>query len=306
MYRLYKIGVMKRLLFFFLFFVSSSLVSAQEFNCTVQIISPQLQSSDKKIFETLQNAIRDFINNRKWSDDFFLNQEKIECTIIMNISERPTSDAFKGTIQIISRRPVFKTSYNTILFDFLDQDLNFKYIEDQTLDYVENSNASGLTSIVAYYCYIMLGLDYDSFALEGGNLFLQKAQNIVNISQNNSEPGWKAFEGTRNRYWLSENLLVPLFKPMREVYYKYNRKGMDVLSVDPVGGRKEIIECLELLKKVAIQRPNSLLMQIFFNAKSDEIVNIFSQAASDEKFKVTTLLNEIDPSNTTKYLKIGK
>jgi hypothetical protein len=291
---------------FLSFFLILNIAFAQEFNCTVQVISPQVQSSDKRIFETLQNALRDFINNRKWSDDSFLNQEKVECTIILNISDRPSSDAFKGTLQIISRRPVYKTSYNTILFDFLDQDLNFKYIEDQTLEYVENNNSSGLTSIIAYYCYIMLGLDYDSFAPEGGTPFLQRAQNIVNISQNNSEPGWKAFEGTRNRYWLTENLLVPLFKPMREVFYKYNRKGMDMMTTDIVVARKEIMDCLDLLKKVAIQRPNSLLMQIFFNAKSDEIINIFKEAAPDEKNRVSTLLNEIDPSNSTKYQKIGK
>jgi hypothetical protein len=297
---------MKHFLIIFILFYISAVVSAQEFNCTVQVISPQVQSSDKKIFETLQNALRDFINNRKWSDDTYLNQEKIECTLILNISDRPSSDAFKGTLQIISRRPVYKTSYNTILFDFLDQDLNFKYIEDQTLEYVENNTGTTLTSVIAYYCYIMLGLDYDSFALEGGTSSLQRAQNIVNMSQNNSEPGWKAFEGTRNRYWLTENLLVPLFKPMREVYYKYNRKGMDILATDAVAGRKEIMDCMDLLKKVAIQRPNSLLMQIFFNAKADEIINIFKEAAPDEKNRVSTVLNEVDPSNSTKYQKIGK
>ena len=297
---------MRHFLIFFIFLLFSAGVFAQEFNCTVQVISPQVQSSDKKIFETLQNALRDFVNNRKWSDDTYLNQEKIECTLILNISDRPSSDQFKGTLQIISRRPVYKSSYNTILFDFLDQDLNFKYIEDQTLEYVENNTGTTLTSVIAYYCYIMLGLDYDSFALEGGTVALQKAQNIVNMSQNNTEPGWKAFEGTRNRYWLTENLLVPLFKPMREVYYKYNRKGMDIMTTDVAAGRKEIMDCMDLLKKVAIQRPNSLLMQIFFNAKTDEIINIFKEAAPDEKNRVSTVLNEIDPSNSTKYQKIGK
>ena len=297
---------MKYFLTIFIFLLFSIVAVAQEFNCTVQVISPQVQSSDKRIFETLQNALRDFINNRKWSDDTYLNQEKIECTLILNISDRPTSDAFKGTLQIISRRPVYKSSYNTILFDFLDQDLNFKYIEDQTLEYVENNVGTPLTSAIAYYCYIMLGLDYDSFSLEGGTTSLQKAQNIVNMSQNSTEPGWKAFEGTRNRYWLTENLLVPLFKPMREVYYKYNRKGMDIMTTDVASGRKEIMDCMDLLKKVAIQRPNSLLMQIFFNAKTDEIINIFKEAAPDEKNRISTVLNEIDPSNSTKYQKIGK
>ncbi len=279
---------------------------SQEFNCTVQIISPQLQSSDKKIFETLQNALRDFINNKKWTDDAFLNQERIECTIILNISERPTSDQFKGTIEIQARRPVYKTSYNTTLLNFIDENLLFKYIEDQTLEYNENNNTSSLTSIIAYYCYIVLGLDYDSFSLEGGTVHLQKAQNIVNMSQNVAEPGWKAFEGTRNRYWLTENLLVPLFKPVREVYYRYHRKGMDVMTMDIMAARKEIIQCLELLQKVNVERPNSLLMQVFFNAKSDELINIFSQATSEEKTKITALLNEVNPSNSIKYQKIGK
>ncbi len=297
--------ILKRISLFILLFISSFAYS-QEFNCNVQVISPQLQSSDKKIFETLQNALRDFINNRKWTDDSYLNQERIECTVTINIAERPSSDQFKGTIEIQARRPVYKTSYNTSLFNFIDNDVSFKYIEDQTLEYNENNNTSALTSLIAYYCNIILGLDYDSFAPEGGTVFLQKAQTIVNMSQNTGETGWKAFEGTRNRYWLTENLLAPLFKPMREVYYQYHIKGMDVMATDITAGRASIINCIELLKKVAIQRPNSFLMQVFFNAKVDELVNIFSEAPSDEKNKVLTLLNEISPSDATKFQKIGK
>lgn len=296
---------MQKIIFFLFIFIGSHAFS-QEFNCNVQVISPQLQSSDKRIFETLQNALRDFVNNRKWTDDTYLNQERIECTITMNISERPSSDVFKGTIEIQARRPVYKTSYNTTLLNFIDDNLLFNYIEDQTLQFNDNNNSSGLTSIIAYYCYIILGLDYDSFSLEGGTPYLQKAQNVVNMSQNSGEPGWKAFEGTRNRYWLTENLLVPLFKPVREVYYRYHMKGMDIMTADIVAARTEIIACIELLQKVSVERPNSLLMQVFFNAKADELINIFSSASSAEKAKVTALLNEINPSNSIKYQKIGK
>lgn len=297
---------MKNVFLIFFFFCSVHLF-AQEFNCNVQVLSPQLQQTDKRIFETMQNSLRDFINNRKWTDDNYLNQERIECSIIININERQGSDQFKGTLQIQARRPVYKTSYNTATFNFNDENLNFRYIEDQVLEYGENNpNNSALTNIIAFYCYVMLGIDYDTFSLNGGTPYFQRAQTIVNQSQNASEPGWKSFESIKNRYWIIENFLSPVFASIREVLYRYHRKGLDVMATDVSGGRREILDAMELWRKVASERPNSLLAQIFFNAKADELVNIFSGGEPDEKTKAANLLSEIDPSNTSKYQKITK
>jgi hypothetical protein len=293
-------------LFSFLLFSFTFLGAyAQELNCTVQVLSPQIQGTDKRIFETFQSAIYEFMNNRRWTDDQFLNQERIECNILINVTKRHSNDEFEGTIQVQSRRPVYKSSYNSPLLNHLDESFSFRYLEYQPLEFNDNSHLTNLTSVLAFYAYVIIGYDYDSYGLLGGTPVFLKAQNIVNNAQNVSEKGWKAFENSKNRYWVAENLLNPTFKPLRESMYKFHRKGLDIMTEKKDDARLEITESIESLRKIHRDKPGSLLMTMFFNAKSDELVNIYSKAFPDEKSKIVSLLGEIDPANTSKYQRIS-
>jgi len=278
-----------------------SSASAQELNCQVSVLTPLIQESNKTVFETLQNQIRDFMNNRKWTGDNFENNERIECSMIINVTERVGTEDFKATIQIQSRRPVYKTSYNSPMINHQDNDFNFHYVQDQVLDFDENSVGSNLTATLAYYAYMIIGLDYDSYSADGGSPYFLKAQTIVNNAQSLSERGWKAFENQRNRYWLVENILNVQFRPMRSCIYKYHRLGFDKMNDNVSDARITILDALKALRNVYNDRPNSFFMQFFFNAKADELVNLFQQGTPDEKAQVSQLLSQIDPGNISKY-----
>lgn len=276
-------------------------VSAQELNCQITVNSGAIQTSDKKIFETLQQSLFEFVNHRRWTNDNYMQHERIECSMLINITERLSTDEFKATIQIQSRRPVFSTSYNSPLMNYIDKDFTFKYVEFQPLDFNETQFGTNLTAVVAYYSYIILGFDYDSFSPEGGTPYFQKAQNIVTLGQNAVETGWKAFEGTQNRYWLTEEIMNVQFKPLRECMYQYHRTGLDAMSEKVAPSRAQILDALKKLRKVNQDKPGSFTLQVFFQAKSDEIINIFSKGEPDEKNQLLTLLSEIDPANYNKY-----
>ena len=293
----------KLILSFFIFCFTSSLF-AQELNCQIQVLSQQIPGSDKHVFTILQTALFEFMNNRKWTNETFKTQEKIDCSILINLTEQISTDEFKGTIQIQSRRPVFKSSYNSVLLNYNDNDFQFKYIENQALDFSDNTYTSELTSIMAYYAYLIIGLDYDSFSLNGGTPYLQKSLAIVNNAQNSNYKGWKAFDGEKNRYWIINNLLDAPFVSLRECYYNYHRTGLDQMADNKESGRAAILESIVNLKKVHESKPLSFSLQLFFSTKSDEIINIFSGAFSDEKSKIVNILNEIDPTNSNKYQKI--
>ncbi len=295
-----------RKLIFVLLVLSSLTGMAQELNCTVQVLTPAIQESNKQIYETMQTKIRDFMNNRKWTADVFQNQERIECSIIINITERTSADEFKATIQVNSRRPVYRSSYSSTMVNHLDNDFTFHYVQDQFLEFDENSISSNLVATLAYYAYIIIGFDYDSFALEGGTPYLAKAQTIVNNCQVLSDRGWKSFESQRNRYWLTENAMNVEFKPLRSCLYRYHRLGFDKMETSVAEGRKVVLDALKALRQVYQDRPNSFFMQFFFNAKADEIVNLFSQATPDDKNQAVQLLTLIDPGNISKYNTIGK
>jgi len=295
---------MKRLflLAFLILHVSASF--AQELNCTVQIQSPQLSDVEKRLFETLRTSITEFLNNTRWTNDIFRTDERIECSMVIIVNEKLSVDEFKGTIQVQSRRPVFKTSYNSLMINYLDQDFSFKYTEFQPLEFNENAYISNLTSVLAYYAFIIIGLDYDSFSSEGGTPYYQKAQQVVNNAQGSGERGWRAFESQRNRYWLAENLANPNFKNLRLCLYQYHRLGLDVMSTDLEKGRSVCFDALDLLNKVHQISPLSFLMQQFFVAKSDEVVSMFSNAPADQKAKLVPTLTRVDPANNVKYIKI--
>jgi hypothetical protein len=295
-----------KILFLFLFSLFFCSISAQELNCNVQINSSQIQGSDKSVFDAMQKAIFEFMNTRKWTNNVFKNSERIECTILINITEQVSTNEFKATIQLQSRRPIFNSSYYSTLLNHLDKDFEFKFNEFDPLIYSETTLTSNLTSVLAFYANLIIAVDYDSYSLKGGTKYLQKAQTIVSNAQNAQESGWKAFEGERNRYWLVENLLHQNYSPLRECLYKYHRLGFDSMAQNVPKGRSVILISLKLLEQVHNRKPGSFLLQIFFNSKSNEIVDLFIEALPKEKTEVSNLLNKIDPNNMSKYEKIVK
>jgi len=295
---------MYKTLIFIIFLLSSSLIQAQELECQVQVSSPQVQGTDRRVFQTLQKEIYEFVNERKWTNYDVKIPEKIECTIGITINDRISNDEFKGTINIQLRRPIFKTSYNSVLLNYYDKNFQFKYLEYESLEFNENSYTSDLTSVIAFYVYIFLGLDFDSFSLYGGTPFYEKAQSIVNSAQSSPYSGWKAFETLKNRYWMVENMLNSSFVDLRAAIYTYHRKGLDLMSDNIEFGRSGVYESLELLRKVNREKPDLFMTKVFLEAKSDEIVNIFSQASPTDKQKAINILNEIDPANSNRYQQI--
>jgi len=290
-------------------FVHISLHS-QELNCNVQINTQQVQGTNKQIYQTLQTAIYDFLNSRAWTTHVFRQEERIECNMLINITSQPAADQFQGTMQIQSRRPVFGSSYNTVMLNYMDNYIQFNYVEFQPLDFNESSNTNNLTSLLAFYAYFIIGLDYDTYSLLGGSELFQKAEVIDDNMQSASEKGWKAFDDKSNkdRYWLIKNMLDKNYEPIREFNYKYHRLGLDMMDAKTTEGRAEISEDLKLLQTVYRSKPDPymLLLQVVFDAKSDEIANIFSEPFPAENARVLNILGEIDPSNARKYEKIKK
>lgn len=299
-------NVMKRLILVTLCGLLGSASWAQELKCQISVVAPQVQNTEKRIFETLQKDIREFMNARKWTDDVFAENERIECNFLINVTERISNDRYKATIQVQSSRPAHKTGYNTIMLNVQDNNVEFSYLENDPLVFQENQHTHNLTSILAFYAYMILGYDYESFSSGGGEQYFQKALQIVNNAQNAPDKGWKAFEGTTNRYWLVENTLNPRFQKFRDVIYKYHREGIDMMQADINRGREAITLCVEDLKRLRRDQPNSYLLQTFFSAKSDELVNIYSQAFPDVKNRVAADLKEMDPGNALKYEAITK
>lgn len=283
-------------------------VKAQEIRANVSVVAQQIQGVDKKIFTTLQNSIRDFLNNRHWAADAFTPAERIECNFLLNITGTSGNDSYKGTLTIQATRPVFNSSYVTSLLNIQDPNVVFRYVEFQQLEFSDNRIvgndplASNLTAILAYYVNIILGLDYDSFSPRGGDLYFKKALNIVNNAPDGKEiSGWKAFEGNRNRYWLQDNLLNAKFLQFHDVMYQYHRQGLDLMYDDVMKGRAAILNCLNMLYSIHQDIPNSMLMQTFFLSKGQELLKIFSRATPQEKSRAAELLSQMDVPNAQKY-----
>ena len=241
------------------------------------------------------------MNNKRWTNYQFKLEERIECTMLIQISERLSVDEFKGTMNVVLRRPVYKSSYNSILLNHVDKDIQFNYVEFEPLDFQESAITSNLTAILAYYAYILIGLDFDSFSLYGGTPFYEKAQTIVNMAQNLPQKGWKSFESMRNRYWLAENFNNTSYNKIRQFIYQYHRQGLDLMAENVDQGRTNIIESLELMRQAYRDKPNSFLLQLILDAKRDEFINILTGAPDQDKVKAVNLLKEIDPANSTKY-----
>lgn len=294
-----------RLTFLSLFFVLLvTELSGQEFQCNVSVSSSRIEGTYKEIFQTMRTDISEFMNNRKWTDQQFAVDERIVCTIFIQVTDQIGADEFKGSIQVQLNRPVFNSSYQTPILNIKDNDFDVRYVEFQPLDFSETSNTNALTNILAYYAYVILGFDADTFSPMGGTPFFQRAKDIVNKSQNAREKGWRAFEGNYNRFWLVDNVTNKAYSPFRDLMYRYHRLGLDVMSEKADIGRGEIADALKNMQRVYRARPDTYINRIFFDAKSDEIVNLFSKGSIDEKNRVMTVLSECDPANSGKYEKI--
>ncbi len=276
-------------------------VQAQELRCNISVSTQKIQGTNREMFTNMQKDMYEFVNNRRWSSNVFSYDERIEANILITLDEQSGGDEFKGTMQVRVSRPVYNSSYNSVLLNFKDNDVNFKYREFEALEFNESGQNSELVNLLAFYAYIILGLDYDSFSLMGGNEFFNKAENIVAQCQNAREAGWKSFEGRRNRYWLINNLQDRSYASVRECIYRYHRLGLDAMADNVNEGRLEVVSALELLQKAHRSKPNSYIMQVFFDAKSDEIVNIFKPAFTDERKRVYNIVSEVNPANVSKY-----
>lgn len=286
-----------------LFFSLFQFISAQELNCNININSDLIQGTNKSIFTTLQKSMYEFVNNRKWTEMTFTPEERIECT--MNITvKKVEGDNFTAEILVQSRRPVYNSSYTTTLFNFKDNDFTFTYKEFDQLEWNPSVITSNLTAVLAYYAYIIIGYDMDSFSRLGGTSAFQAAENIVNMAQGINLSGWKAFESPRNRYALVSNLLDEAFKPFRNYFYEYHRLGLDMMVDNSANARAKIAQGLHVLRDVNRARPSAIVISTFLDAKTDELINIFSKGTEKEKMLVVEILSDVDPAQTAKYEQI--
>ncbi len=282
---------------------------AQELQCNVEVLGDKIQNVDAKVFQSLKKGLTDFLNNRKWTTDNFKPNEKIECNFLLTLEGTAGENTYKASLNIQSSRPVYNTGYNTPMVNYVDRDVIFKYAETQVLNFDDNrvsgSNAleSNLTAIFAYYAYLIIGLDYNSFQQDGGLNYLKRAQNIVNNAPEEGKQitGWKATEGTRNRYWLADQLLSPRFSKFSEYWYSFHRLGLDRMSQDPQEARKVILDGIATLTEINNDNPSSILMQFFFNAKTNEFVNILTQTPAPERKDYISQLSRIDVPGSARY-----
>ena len=287
---------------------------AQELNCQVKILSTAIQNVDKQVFTTMEKSISDFLNTRKWTTDNFDVNEKIEVNILINLTGRnPEEEIYNGTLSIQASRPVYNSNYNSPLVNYIDRDFVFRYNQFTPLQFEDNRvvgsdpMASNLTAILAFYAYVILGLDYDSFESEGGTAHLKRALNVVNNAPEGSGiSGWKAVEGNKNRYWLIDQLLSPRFSEVRNYWYTYHREGLDMMYSKPEQARQKIVAGIPTLHEVNNANPSSLLIQFFFNAKTDEIVKVVGSLPREQRATFIPLLSQMDVPNTTKYQALNK
>lgn len=292
---------MKKLAVYIILICFSTGISAQDLNARVQVLSPKIQTSNKRVFQSLETAMKDFLNGHKWSADQIMPQERIDCTFTFNITSWDGSNNFSTELQVQSQRPIFNSSYTTTLLNVNDKDFDFTYTEGQSLDFNDQNFQSNLTSVMAFYAYVIVGMDYDTFSKFGGTPYFAAAQNIVNNAQSTSYKGWKAFDSNLNRYWLAENLNNKVYNNLRGFLYDYHRNGLDLMSENADKGRRVISGILPVLTQVDRQRIGAMLPLIFFTAKADELVGIFSKADLQEKNLALNVLTQADPSNGNKY-----
>lgn len=294
----------KSILFLFAALLFLNGLAAQEINSKVTVNAEKTGKTQLSVFKTLERGVQEFINQTNWTSDKLENFQKINCNIFINVTSYD-SDQFKATIQVQSSRPVFGSTYVTPILNFKDNQFDFRYTEYQPLDYNRNTYKSNLVSTISFYVYTILGLDADTFSLEGGTDYFEEAQQIANTAQQGNSAGWRATDGSQSRYRLNADLLSNSFNGFREVLYSYHREGLDVMHADPEAGKKKIVQSIQTLREVNNTRPNSILMRSFFDAKSDEIENILSGGPKTSITEVVDNLNSIAPLYSKQWRKIS-
>ncbi|MBK9328939.1 MAG: DUF4835 family protein [Sphingobacteriales bacterium] len=303
----------------FLFFLITTcflpLANAQELNCTVAINAPKNQNVDPQVFKNMEAFIREFLNGRKWTNDNYKETERIKCNLIINIGEIPTEGEYKASAIIQSQRPVYNSNYNTMLLNLQDKTFDFNYADLQTLDYNDNGYVTHLTSLLAYYAYLIIGYDYESFSKDGGMPYFQKALTVCNnvpAPEKSKYKGWSQFDaggiisGVINRFVMVDALLNPRYKEFRSALYSYHRNGLDRMYTDASQGRSAITSCLTLLQPINVDNPSLQPLRNFFIAKNAELINIYSKSDMSERAIASQLLSALDPINSDKYKQIGK
>jgi Domain of unknown function (DUF4835) len=300
--------MLKHILLVTVFFACISAATAQELQAKVSVNAERVGTKvDKKIFQTLQSAIANFLNNRKWTGETFQQNEKINCNFLLSI-KTGDNNIYTATLTVQAARPVFNSSYVSPLINFIDESVVFRYVEFQNLEFNENrvagndATAANLTATLAYYAYIILGLDFDSYALKGGEQYYIKAQNIVNNAPDGRDiTGWKAFDGQRNRYWLIDNLTNNKYNLLHDAIYAYYRQGLDNMYDKETEARTGILNTLNFLNTVNTDFPNIMFIPFFFQGKSNELIKIFKKAPVDEKSRASDLLVKLDITNANNY-----
>jgi len=298
-----------RLLFLLFLLTTAHLVGAQELNARVTVNSSRIGSTvNKNVFQTLQTSLNTFLNNRKWTKEVFLVNEKIDCNFFLNLQATADANVYSASLTIQAARPVFNSSYASPIINYQDEDIFFKYIEFQQLEFNENRVggteplSSNLTAIFAYYVNMIIAFDYASFSPRGGDAYFLKAQNIVNNApETRGISGWKAFDGKRNRYWLVENMLNTRYAVLHDAYYGYYHLGMDKMFEDENSARAEVLAVLNQLNNFNADNQNTMMNQFFFQGKSNELIKIFSKATQQDKIRASDILQKIDITNATRY-----
>lgn len=292
-----------RRLIVFLAFLISGIVSSQELNCTVNVIAQQTGNDNNVVFKTLEKQLNEFINNTQWTEKGFSVEERINCSMVINVTSYE-NDRFNATLQVSSSRPIFNSTYSSPVYNYNDKDFNFQYLEFQNLVYNPLQFESNLISVLSFHVFMILGMDADSFALNGGDEFFAQAQTIANYSQQLNGQGWKLEDGLQSRFALIDNLLSPTFKEIRTTMYDYHITGLDIMADDAKKGKAQVISTLTELQKIHKRRPNSYLLRVFFDAKSDELMDILSGGPSVNITDAVDILNRIAPMHSQKWRKI--
>ncbi|MDG2063182.1 MAG: DUF4835 family protein [Flavobacteriaceae bacterium] len=285
---------MRTILIFVVIMMSFIPINAQELNAQVIVNSDLVNQTNQQIFKTLEQSLNEFINTQVWTNQELLNQEKITCSFVLNLSNY-NNDQFEATLQVQSQRPVFDSNYDTPIMNFLDRDIIFSYQEFQPLFFNKSSFESNLVSLLSFYAYVIIGLDADTFVENGGSSYYEQALQVLNLAQVTSRKGWKPSDGTRNRFWLIDNLRANTFREYREALYAYHRSGLDQMTSAPLEGKEAIMKAIIQLEALFLRRPNAFLLQVFFDAKVEEIVNLFKEGPKVDFKKTETILKKIAP-----------
>lgn len=284
-----------------LFIIVGLRSNAQELNCEVKINAAEIGVSNKQVFETMKNAIFEYINNTKWTNIAYQEHEKINCSLTINIIDNPSTNQYKGSLQLQVSRPVYNSTFTTSVLNFNDNDINFNYEEYQPLVYNENSFDSNLVSILTFYVYTILGFEADTFGYKGGEDFHKLAESVVNVAQQGGGKGWKKIDGRNTRYALNENILSPVYEQFRKTLYEYHLHGLDRMADDKRGAKENIAKSIVDLQNLYNDRPNTFLIRVFMDTKSDEIVEIFSDGPKIDITKLREVLTRIFPSFDEKW-----